>query len=63
MKDYILYIELIAAISAAPFVLSLPTEEETLRNGKNIAPVMQTLLMDIAKELISRSASNTQVIS
>lgn len=61
MKDYNLLLKLVAAISMTPCVLGLPTEENTTKTSRNVPPIMQTLLTDIARELISRSTSNTQV--
>lgn len=61
MKEYNLLLKLVAAISMTPCILTLPTEDDTMKTSRNVPPIMQTLLTDIARELISRSTGNTQV--
>lgn len=63
MKEIIVWTEALIVISAISIVFSHPTSEEPSRDGKDVPPIMQTLLTDIAKQLISRSTASNQVRS
>lgn len=63
MKEYRDCIKLLVIISCCiPYILGAPNEDEQQKkNSKKMPLVMQTLLADIAGELLSRSTSNSQV--
>lgn len=63
MKEYRDCIKLLVVITCCmPYTLGAPNEDDQPdKNSKKMPPVMQTLLADIAGELLSRSTSNSQV--
>lgn len=61
MNEKILWINALTFITTITIILAHPTSEEPSRTSKGVPTIMQTLLSDIARELISRSTTNNQV--